>query len=226
MEAEIDAHGVRTSYEIEVVWEEEHPPKGGPPPAGLGEDKGIIPAGTTTTTVHALLTGLKPGTMYWYEVIAKSEDGEARSYAQINYFYGELFPEGSGEPPYHTVASCWLIEATRVEAEKLYREAQEGRERAARQVQEREAGERLAMRQREETAAKERERASARCVVPNLRGDSLRAARRALAFAHCRLGAVRRPAHAHGAGVVARQSAAPGRTLPANAPIGVKLRRR
>lgn len=220
VEAEIDPHGRETAYEIAVVWQEEHPPHGGPPPAGTGAVKGHIPAGSATTTAHVLLTGLEPGSMYWYEVIATNVGGEARAQAAFSYFYSGLFPEGEGEPPYRPVASCWVAESGQLAAERTSREA---RERQARELQEREAA--LA---REREAAGQREAAAraARCVVPNLRGESLRAARRALAHAHCRLGAVRRPPGSTHGLVVTRQNPAHGRALGAGARVAVTLGRR
>jgi hypothetical protein len=59
------------------------------------------------------------------------------------------------------------------------------------------------------------------CTVPNLKGDTLTAARRALAKAHCRLGAVHRPAHHHGTLYVSAQGAPAGKRLVHNARVAL-----
>jgi hypothetical protein len=68
-----------------------------------------------------------------------------------------------------------------------------------------------------------RPRITAPCVVPSLKGDSLRRARGALLRAHCRLGKVSRSRGVHGALVVIRQSPAHGRKLSQGSPVAVTL---
>jgi hypothetical protein len=51
---------------------------------------------------------------------------------------------------------------------------------------------------RERTEREEEEAEHPACHVPALKGDTLAAARHALAKAHCRLGAIHRPTHHHG----------------------------
>ena len=216
VQAEIDTRGRETSYEFAVVWQESAPPHGEAPPAGVGVQTGRIAAGTAPVTVHALLSGLQAGDVYWFEVSAANEAGEARSEARMfEYFYTGGFPEGSGGgAPYRPVGPCWAIESGQRAAEQTVREARE-REAAklAQEEAERKAREQAALVQVHPVT----------CRVPALRGDSLRRARRVLERAHCRLGTVRRPRHSHGALVVIRQGARRGRTLAGGTQIAVTL---
>ena len=79
----------------------------------------------------------------------------------------------------------------------------------------------------EEAARKYREEEDTRaqtCTVPSLRGDSLSAARHALAKAHCRLGKVFEPRkHRRAALVVSTQSIRVGHKLDKGAAVAVKL---
>jgi beta-lactam-binding protein with PASTA domain len=59
------------------------------------------------------------------------------------------------------------------------------------------------------------------CIVPDLSGRTLKAARRQLRRSHCKLGDVRGE-RSRGARVV-RQFRKPGRELPAGTEVGVKL---
>ena len=61
------------------------------------------------------------------------------------------------------------------------------------------------------------------CRVPALKGLTLARARKALTRAHCKLGRVRRPRHAHGALVVEGQSHRKGAKLAAGAHVNVVL---
>jgi hypothetical protein len=68
---------------------------------------------------------------------------------------------------------------------------------------------------------------AAGCRVPSLQGRTLKAARRALMRAHCRVGRVtRRRDDRHRASTVIRQGARKGRRLPAGAKVSVVLARR
>jgi hypothetical protein len=89
-------------------------------------------------------------------------------------------------------------------------------------------------REREETEAFERARrelearvraaqAAKHCVVPSLRGDTLSTAKRALVKAHCQIGKVSRPRHAHGKLVVTRQAQPAGKHEPADSHVAVTL---
>jgi hypothetical protein len=75
----------------------------------------------------------------------------------------------------------------------------------------------------ESEAQRARSRITVRCVVPSLKGDSLRRARRALVKAHCRLGKVSRSRGVHRALVVVRQSPAHGRKLREGSAVAVTL---
>jgi len=61
------------------------------------------------------------------------------------------------------------------------------------------------------------------CKVPNLKGDSLTKAKRALNNAHCSLGTVRRPKHSHGTLVVRSQGVPAGSTHFAGFSVAVRL---
>jgi hypothetical protein len=65
-----------------------------------------------------------------------------------------------------------------------------------------------------------------RCVVPRLKGRTLAAARRVLAHSRCALGKVSRRRSHKRAGVVLRQSRAPGRRLPRGTRVALVLARR
>jgi hypothetical protein len=81
-------------------------------------------------------------------------------------------------------------------------------------------------REAQEAAAREREEQEAEhpvCRVPALKGQRLIAARRALAKAHCRLGAIHRPAHYDGVLHVSAQGAPAGKRLAHNAHITLWL---
>ncbi len=91
------------------------------------------------------------------------------------------------------------------EAQQAEAEARRVREAAARAHQEQE-------RQEAEHPA---------CVVPALKGDTLAAARRALAEAHCRLGVLHRAGHPHGALRVSAQGAPAGKRLAHGAHVAL-----
>ncbi len=110
---------------------------------------------------------------------------------------------------------------------KQAQEQREARERAAREAA-REASERQAdaqaarERSEEETYAREQR---AHCVVPQLEGERLAAARTALVKAHCRVGRVRAPSGRHGPLVVIAEGPRPGRRLAHGSAVNVTLGR-
>lgn len=65
--------------------------------------------------------------------------------------------------------------------------------------------------------------ATAQCLVPSLNGDTLRAARRVLSKAHCKLGRVTEPRRRHARLIVTGQSRPAGARLSDNAPVAVRL---
>ena len=64
------------------------------------------------------------------------------------------------------------------------------------------------------------------CVVPRLKGRRLKAARKALRRAHCRLGKVSRRKAPRRAGRVLKQSRRPGRELPEGTRVALRVGRR
>jgi hypothetical protein len=212
LQAQINPHGHETAYRFQIVWQESNPPHGEPPPADLHGQGGALAAGNSDVTVGAQFTGLQPGYIYWYEVTASSAVGESPYDPHaFSYFYTGGFPEGSGMPPYRTVAPCWANESGRLAAEQTLTE-QRAKEAAK-------AAEEATLKRHEE----ERVAARIRCRVPDLRGHTLRGARRLLARGHCRVGSVRRPGNVSGALVVTKQSVRHGRTLKKGARVSVTL---
>jgi hypothetical protein len=101
------------------------------------------------------------------------------------------------------------------EKEKAAKEQKAAEERSQREMAERQHHEEAeqsekARLEKEEGERKRAKEAAAVCIVPSLRGDSLKGARGALRKAHCELGgvtvAVPRGYHGHGAVVVRAQS--------------------
>ncbi len=125
-----------------------------------------------------------------------------------------------------------LMETT----ERLAREAVEQR---AKEKQEHEAAEKREREAREnpppaqpppqeqpsepEAGAEPAGHPTVQCVVPSLKGDSLRAAQIALRKAHCKLGKVSRPRAHHGALIVVGQGAPSGKKLAGGAAVAVTL---
>ncbi len=106
------------------------------------------------------------------------------------------------------------------EAAEREGKAQEAREHEAKEREAREARERA---EQERAIAQSR---LAHCVVPMLKGDTLRAARKALRKANCKLGKVSRPSkHTRPSPplVVRSQSVPPGRRLTKGSAVAVKL---
>lgn len=62
------------------------------------------------------------------------------------------------------------------------------------------------------------------CVVPKLKGRTLRRAKAALKAANCSLGKVRKPKHANGKLVVKSSSPGPGGPLPLGTAVNLKLK--
>lgn len=117
------------------------------------------------------------------------------------------------------------------EAEKKEEEERPTKEAAAQAAKEREvreAGERAGReaveRERERAEAERNSTASVQCIVPQLKGDSISAARTALRKDHCVLGRVSWPVSRRGPLVVITQSARAGSMLAGGAAIAVTLR--
>jgi hypothetical protein len=227
--AQINPEGLETSYEIRLAC-------GSCGPSGYSPSVGVLPAVDEELTVNLDLTGIKPGT-YTFDVYASNSAGQAfwSSQFEVPPIPPGACPEGcSTTEPYKPEVSQASIEANEREAVIVSAEAEARRHQEAREYEERKSKEAVASHAAEVAALRKRteeeeteERAAATlapaCVVPSLKGDTLSAARRALAKAHCRLGKVNRPAPQDKTLLVTRQSPKPGERLPARATIEVTL---
>jgi hypothetical protein len=74
-----------------------------------------------------------------------------------------------------------------------------------------------------EARVRSEQAAARRCVVPSLRGDTLTRAKRALTKAHCQIGSVSRPRHAHGRFIVTHQAQPAGKRESAGSRVDVTL---
>jgi hypothetical protein len=235
IEAAINPEGGETGYEIFLECQSAAQVKNPCEPLTVSQQRqvGVIGPGSEAHIVTAAVSGLQPGYLYEFAVIASNSAGREGYVSN-----GLLTCPATGAcpaQPWLGGTALWSIEAARraaeeaprLEAERQARqkEAEErlAREAAALALKERaarEAGERAGREAAEREAAVRR----LRCVVPRLSGDSLAAARRVLAKAHCALGKVRRPRTRHGALVVAKQSVPRGRKLANGAKVAVTLR--
>jgi hypothetical protein len=166
---------------------------------------GVVPAEAGPTRTSAELIEPEYGFPYSYWVVARNASGVAES--EVGYFTPPLPPPDNEPTPYEPTLPPWLVE----------QEARSAEERT---------------RQEKEQHAREEESAEPQvqhCIVPQLRGDTVTTARRALRHAHCRLGMVshapsaRRERESPGNEVVVRQSQPEGRRLPTHWKIGVRL---
>jgi hypothetical protein len=206
LEAQINPEGSEATYEFLIrQWRARYASEQGEPtPGAMPEQGGRIGATDTYVTVSTFLSGLQPGYTYWYEVVATNLGGEGRSSATpFAYFNPDwnsngflpgpvsIAPNRTGcEREYGDIASAIVV-----------REQREIEAAAAAKAKEEAAASRRHAEEPSDVAAGPTES----CVVPNLKGDSLRAAKVALSRSHCRLGRVRRPRHHHGALVVTGQ---------------------
>lgn len=229
--AQINPEGLETTYEIKLACSS-------CAPAGYSPAVGTLPAVNEARTVTLNLTGIKPGT-YSFEVKASNTAGYT---SRTGEFTVPEVPPGAcpngcssgGENTAETPS--WYTELSNSESnatlkkyeEEQAREQQEKKAKEAaryateeaelKQVEERWAQEAAA---RERTEHEEEEAEHPACRVPALKGDTLAAARRALAKAHCRLGAVHQSAHHHGALYVSAQGAPAGERLAHNARVAL-----
>jgi hypothetical protein len=240
IEAAIDPEGGETSYEIFLECQYAPHSTGGCEPLTVSPQlqHGVLTAGFEAHTVTAPVSGLQPGYLYTYSVIASNSAGREG-------YVGDGFvtcPATGPCPaqPYLQGEALWNIEGARREAEEAprleaereahqreaeARPATEAAERVRREREIREAGE-IAGREAaaREIAAREAATRRLRCVVPHLGGDSLAAARRALDKAHCSLGRITWPRAHHVKLVVGAQGVRSGRTLEQAAKVSVTLR--
>jgi hypothetical protein len=228
LEAQINPKGTETAYEFLIVWQSLNPPEGGEPlPGGPLAQGGHIAAGNGDVTVSAVLSGLQPGYTYWYEVVASNLAGKTKSGASpFSYFYSGGYPEGTGSgPPYIPESSpCSIESGNDVAAEMVedYRKEQQAKEAAKAKAAEEAASKRRVEEERAHSNAPSNAPTS-NCVVPSVQGDTLSAARRAIARAHCRLGHVGRSRRYRRALVVTRQNPRRGVRLNNGAAITLTL---
>ncbi len=104
-----------------------------------------------------------------------------------------------------------------------HKAAEEHTQHEAAERQQREEAERAEAQAKEESQHKAKEAAASQCVVPALKGETLTVARRALRRAHCKLGHVSSPHHAHGRLVVTRQGLPAAGKHPAGTAITLTL---
>ena len=100
---------------------------------------------------------------------------------------------------------------------------EERSQREATERQHREETGRAEAQAKEESQREANEAAASQCVVPPLKGDTLTATRQALRQAHCKLGHVSSPHHAHGRLVVVAQSPSSASNNPAGTAVAVRL---
>jgi hypothetical protein len=227
LEAQINPEGSETRYKFRLEWQDLDPPaRGEAIPGGEQVDEGVIAAGSTNQRVSTDLTGLQPGNVYWYSVVAINAAGRTVSGP---YTFGGtgVYPEGLGPgPPWKFETPLWLEEFERKwtvggMAREEATQRQLVTEREEQQAQE--VGRLAAEAQAKVAPAKPPTRLGPVCVVPSLHGATLRAARHVLAKAHCRLGKVSQPSRHRGALVVTGQDVRRGRKLAAGALVAVSL---
>jgi hypothetical protein len=225
VEARINPEGHETTYEITLNC---------PGQENCQHTEGQLPADDEEHTVSLNLTGLQPSSSYRFGIYAHSTAGGA---AWPGEFTVPEIPPGSAPngskvtEPYAPPALPWTAEAGAemaaqavAEQHAIEHEVQQAKEAAANRATEAEALKRHQEGEQAATAAWQREEAEhPACTVPALKGDTLADARRALAAAHCRLGAVHQPAHHHGTLHVSAQSAPAGEHLAGGARVMLTL---
>jgi hypothetical protein len=216
----IRPEGLETKYEFWLEGETTTP---------VGE--GQISASKLEQEVSAHVVSLQPDHKYTYWVVASNKAGSRTSLPAS-------FTTDAAPPP-GCPNGCGPGKPNEIEAERWNLE---GAERAAREARRLESELQAKKREEEERpakeaaarAAKEREvreaieRASeaalsSKCLVPQLKGDSLGVARKALRKAHCRLGKVSKPTKQTDQLVVMSQSVRAGHRLARGAAVGVRL---
>lgn len=173
--------------------------------------EGQLPADGDGHSV-SLVLDLQPGTTYSFTIEATNSSGSALWTGEytIPPIPPGACPYGcpSSEGVYDPSESELAIEAGNEAAARVLleqRDKEQEEQRAKQSLEEAEA-----LKRREEEAARQattQVAARPACVVPTLEGDTLTAARHALAIAHCRLGTVHHPSRSHGTLHVHRQSA-------------------
>jgi hypothetical protein len=235
IETQINPEGYETTYKISADCEV---------PARCQHIEGTLPADNDEHPLSLELVGLEPGITYHFDIDAASNAGEM---SWPGEFTAPVIPPGacpngcSSNEEATTEIPQWSSELANAESSQTVREyearqrqfAKEQEEAKAReasrlageevelkQVEEREAQEAVA---RERKEREEREAEHPACHVPALKGETFAAARRALAKAHCRLGAIRRTGRHGGALYVGAQGAPAGKRLAHNARVALWL---
>jgi hypothetical protein len=210
VDAKINPEGLETNYEIGLECS----------PCGAGDQwaKGTLPAVHESRKVTLALTGLQPGRRYWFAVRALNADGESSRRGETLEIPPpvEPFPVGTGggeivhgTPPNETELN--ELRAIGIREEEQRAKVKEQEEQKARELSARPASE-LKHAEEQPPAGRTRTEPPA-CLVPTLIGDTVSTARRALAKAHCRLGAIHRSAHNHDTLYVNAQGAPAGARL-------------
>jgi hypothetical protein len=237
LEAQINPSGSETTYEIWLECQSSHEPFWPCEPiADSQRISGRLAAGNEAKTVAHGLIGLQEGSHYWFGVTATNAAGATEN--RSNIFIVGVVPPGAcpngcstGEQ-YRSEVPQWSTEQLNAESAQTVREYEARQRQAARELEEKHAME-AAVRAVEEAALKQREdeelatetaRLYPPCIVPSLKGKTLRAARRALHAAHCRLGKVSQPPHRRRALTVTHQAPARGVRLAHEGAVMVTLR--
>ena len=227
LEAQINPQGHETTYEIILNC---------PGQERCQHTEGTLPANDEEHAVSLELTGLQPGSSYRFGIYAHSTAGAA-AWPGEDEFTVQPIPPGSAPngvldtESYTPPELPWANEsgneaAARTVAEQRAKELEEQQRKEATATKEQEEAKarEAALKHREDVAASAAQSGTQACTVPSLRGDTLSAARRALAKAHCRLGKVSKPkGHHHGQLVVTQQHIGAGGKLPSDTRIGVTL---
>lgn len=237
IEVSINPEGGETSYEIWLECQNEHEDKSGCEPLTVGPQRqeGVLSAGLERQIVTDPVTGLQPGYLYDYRVVATNSAG-TEGYVGDGFLTcpsegscpTQPFLGGESLAGYELMgregreASVREAERESKQREEEERPAKEAAERAAWERKIREAGERAGREAAERSALAD----VPTCVVPRLVGDSLSQARRALGSAHCRLGRLTEPRHRRRALVVVKQGAHSGSKLAAGSRVDLTLARR
>jgi hypothetical protein len=219
--ADINPEGLETNYEILLEC---------PDHEICQTTEGTLPAFDEARAVRLTLTAPQAGATYLFTVNARNADGKTSASwrFQAPSLPSQEIPPGAApngrldtesytppELPWTDEAGAEIAARAVAEQRAIEHEEQQAKEAAASRAAEAEALKRREEEEAQQAAARRREEIEhPACIVPALMGDTLVAARRALAKAHCRLGAVHRPSHLHlGTLCVSAQGAPAGRRL-------------
>lgn len=245
IEVPINPEGGETSYEIELECQNADAYSGGCEPLTVGTQpqQGVLSPGFERQTATDVVTGLEPGYLYKYRVIATNSAGKA-GYVGDGFLTcssegscpTQPFLSGESLAGYELLGrdgrEAPLREAEREakQREEEERPAKEAAEHAAAERGIREAGERAGKEAGERAGKEAAERAaladSPRCIVPRLEGYSLNQARGVLESAHCRLGRLTEPRGRRRALVVVKQGVRSGSKLAVGSRVNLTLERR